>query len=74
MRRIRQVITRLGNGISYEVWVDEISGDDASKVGNATKCVWHQFVAFGRNKASRAGGPAFQQAAREQERIAKTYA
>lgn len=31
---------------------------------------WEKSVRFGRNKANRAGGPAFQQAAREQDRKA----
>ncbi len=32
--------------------------------------VWNKKVRFGRSKANRAGGPAFQMASREQDRVA----
>jgi hypothetical protein len=37
-------------------------------------CVWSKEVGFSMKGRNRAGGPAFVQAAREQEAIARTYA
>lgn len=51
---------RFAYGMLYEVLVNGIT-------------VWSQSVVFGRERAFRAGGEAFVEAAREQEKIAARY-
>ena len=42
-------------------------------VNESGELIWHKFVAFGQTDVNCAGGYAFREAAREQERIAFEY-
>lgn len=54
IRRIREAIERTDAGVFYLVLVNN-------------QIVWSKYVAFGQDKAHRAGGSAFVAAAREQD-------
>jgi hypothetical protein len=56
--------------IVYQISIDH-DGDACPRCGTPNQRVlWSKTVLFGRNEANRAGGSAFQWAAREQEEMA----
>lgn len=56
--------------VCYAVWVGRnVTAGDRSDA----RRVWQEVVSFGAARAYRAGGRAFQGAARAQERVAQTY-
>lgn len=71
--RVVSRITRTANCIEYEVVLD---GDDNDQRGHHDGeggyelLVWDDEVRFGHEERFRAGGAAFQEASREQDRIA----
>jgi hypothetical protein len=64
--------TRDETGIDYCVLVSD-GNPSAFEEGEANMCVWSTRRDFSQRPECRAGGPAFQYAAREQERIAAEW-
>ncbi len=56
---------RFKHGVRYQV----VREDDTTAL-KEPKVVWEKFVAFGRDRAHRPAGSAFQQVALEQEQVA----
>jgi hypothetical protein len=62
--KVRMITIRGKNGVDYSV---------EQKEGEEWVCVWSEQVLFGQTHYKRPSGAAFQQAAKEQERIAEQY-